>query len=235
MITIFEHPKIGRIEIRRRRNVFRRSFKILANKVVIVTNLADKSPFPLSQEIEQQILEMQAKFCPQAERFLLSEKGLHFSDFQVEIRKSTEIFDGFIARKTVNGMEILVRADYDLKAENVQKAMWRLIAKLLKSDAEQQLPNRLKELAKKYNFSYHFGKINTAKHRWGSCSSTKTINLSCFLLLLPPELVDFVLVHELCHTREMNHGERFKALMKSIFPNYAELEHKLKTLPIKPV
>ena len=47
-------------------------------------------------------------------------------------------------------------------------------------------------------------------------------------MLLPEELIDFVLVHELCHTREMNHGKNFKMLMKSIFPNYENLNTKLK-------
>ena len=86
----------------------------------------------------------------------------------------------------------------------------------------------MSNLAEKYGFEFQSVKINSAKKRWGSCSTRRNINLSLFLMLLPEELIDFVLVHELCHTREMNHGKNFKMLMKSIFPNYENLNTKLK-------
>ena len=83
-------------------------------------------------------------------------------------------------------------------------------------------------LADTHGFQYTSLKINSARRRWGSCSAKKQINLSLYLMLLPEELIDFVIVHELCHTREMNHGERFKKLMHDIFPNYDELNKSLK-------
>ena len=59
-------------------------------------------------------------------------------------------------------------------------------------------------------------------------SRQQEIKSGLYLMLLPEELIDFVIVHELCHTREMNHGERFKKLMRAIFPNYDELNKSLK-------
>ena len=56
-------------------------------------------------------------------------------------------------------------------------------------------------------------KINSSRGRWGSCSARKDINLSYYLVLLPFRLIDYVLLHELCHTREMNHSERFWQLL----------------------
>ena len=59
-------------------------------------------------------------------------------------------------------------------------------------------------------------KITGSRGRWGSCSGTGSINLSCYLMLLPPHLMDYVLLHELSHTKEMNHGPRFWELLDSM-------------------
>ena len=72
---------------------------------------------------------------------------------------------------------------------------------------------RLEHLSAQCGLSYASVKINSSQGRWGSCSARKNINLSYYLVLLPSHLIDYVLLHELCHTREMNHGERFWDLL----------------------
>ena len=78
------------------------------------------------------------------------------------------------------------------------------------------MPDRVKQLAEKYKFRYSSVKIQPSKTRWGSCSRERSINLSQYLLLLPAHLVDYVILHELCHTIEMNHGPRFWKLMDEV-------------------
>jgi predicted metal-dependent hydrolase len=68
-------------------------------------------------------------------------------------------------------------------------------------------------LSKQCGLPYSSVKINSSQGRWGSCSARKDINLSYYLVLLPSHLIDYVLLHELCHTREMNHSERFWVLL----------------------
>ena len=83
----------------------------------------------------------------------------------------------------------------------------------LKYKAEMFLPKELNRLAQEYGFVYKEVKIKKSKTRWGSCSSTQTLNLSFYLMLLPQHLIEYVLFHELCHTIHMNHGSAFWALL----------------------
>ncbi|MDR1681831.1 MAG: M48 family metallopeptidase [Candidatus Symbiothrix sp.] len=83
----------------------------------------------------------------------------------------------------------------------------------LRTQARAFLPERLKSLAETHHFQYQSIKITKSKTRWGSCSSKKNINLSLYLMLLPLHLIDYVLLHELCHTVEMNHSPAFWDLL----------------------
>ncbi|GHT20441.1 zinc protease [Bacteroidia bacterium] len=83
----------------------------------------------------------------------------------------------------------------------------------LSSIAKVSLPPRLADLARAHGFTFVSVKTRKSKTRWGSCSSKKAINLSYYLLLLPPHLIDYVMLHELCHTVHMNHSPAFWALL----------------------
>lgn len=104
----------------------------------------------------------------------------------------------------------------DEKSDTTQQYFWNGINYFLKKEARRILPDRVKQLAEKYKFRYSGVKIQPSKTRWGSCSRERSINLSQYLLLLPANLVDYVILHELCHTIEMNHGPRFWKLMDEV-------------------
>ena len=74
-------------------------------------------------------------------------------------------------------------------------------------------------LADRFGFKFKDVKIHKTHGRWGSCSSKGNINLSLYLLLLPRHLQDYVMLHELCHTVEMNHGPRFWKKMDEVTDN----------------
>lgn len=59
-------------------------------------------------------------------------------------------------------------------------------------------------------------KINSSKHRWGSCTSKRNINLSLYLMMLPEHLINYVILHELTHTIELNHGQRFWQILDQL-------------------
>ncbi len=73
-------------------------------------------------------------------------------------------------------------------------------------------------------------KINSAKTRWGSMSSKKSVNFSWRLILADNDIIDVVVVHELAHIRQMNHSDKFRAEVEKILPDWREREKRLKEL-----
>ena len=90
--------------------------------------------------------------------------------------------------------------------------------------------NRLEYFNQFYGFSYRRLAIRNQKSRWGSCSADKNLNFNYRLCLLPPEIADYIIVHELCHIREMNHSSAFWQLVAKTIPDYKILRKKLKNL-----
>ncbi|MCD8193645.1 MAG: M48 family metallopeptidase [Tannerellaceae bacterium] len=128
-----------------------------------------------------------------------------------------------------NILHIACPAGTDFEDTNTQQTLHTIIQKALTYEAKRVLPERLAELARQYNFQVTSVAINNSKKRWGSCNSEKKINLSSSLLLLPAHLVDYVLLHELCHTKEMNHGKDFWNLMDQVTDGTAKkLRQELK-------
>jgi predicted metal-dependent hydrolase len=109
----------------------------------------------------------------------------------------------------------------DFGDNRVQLMLKKYLKGVLSVEAKRVLPGRLQVLAKQYGFTYSHVKIANTKSRWGSCSTKKNINLSVALMLLPDPLINYVLLHELCHTREMNHSDRFWDLMNRVTDNRA--------------
>lgn len=113
-------------------------------------------------------------------------------------------------------LNIACPRDTDFTKDAVQETINNLLQKALRYEAKRFLPPRLLELARKYDFTVKRVSIQNSKSRWGSCSTGKVINLSLHLMLLPGHLIDYVLLHELCHTKEMNHGEQFWMWMNKV-------------------
>lgn len=115
------------------------------------------------------------------------------------------------------------------EGENAETALWRL----LKKEADAFLPGRLQEVAGLYDFTYTGLKIRKMTTRWGSCTARNSINLNSWLMILPYHLRDYVLLHELCHTRQKNHGPAFWRELDRVTRGRAKtLQRELRAWPI---
>ena len=94
-------------------------------------------------------------------------------------------------------------------------------------EAAGKIVRRLQELAQKYGFKYNQLTIRNQKTRWGSCSAKNNISLNIKLALLPNELRDLVLIHELIHTEIKSHGPKFWQKLESISPRARELDRQV--------
>ena len=143
--------------------------------------------------------------------------------------------------------EVIVRAPTRMKQNEIEKFVetkrnW--IEKHLQSDSEKQkllqntepyteeeirsfvakakefIPQKVEFFADRIGVTYNKITIRCQRTRWGSCASKGNLNFNCLLVLLPDEIIDSVIVHELCHRKQMNHSAKFYAEIEKVFPDY---------------
>ncbi len=118
---------------------------------------------------------------------------------------------GDTTRVSIHGQQILVHLppNQSLNDDIVARLIRENVIAAMRKEAKSYLPKRLAFLADKYSYSYQRVRFSHASGRWGSCSSSGTISLNIALMKLPFELIDYVIFHELSHTKQMNHSQEF--------------------------
>jgi predicted metal-dependent hydrolase len=131
------------------------------------------------------------------------------------------------ARLGINS--ITITSSLELGHASVQTKAKAAAERALKKEAQRLLGSRLDDLAKKNGFNYNQFKVKRLKSRWGSCSSKGDITLNYFLVQLPWDLIDYVIIHELAHTVHHDHSKHFWQLMEKVLPNAKVLRKQIKT------
>ena len=119
------------------------------------------------------------------------------------------------------------QSEQQRQAQAVEKLTDKELAALYEQ-AKAYLPARARYYADLSGVDYGRITIRCQKTRWGSCSQKKNLNFNCLLMLAPPEVIDSVVAHEICHLTEMNHSARFYELLLRIYPDYHRQNHWLK-------
>ncbi len=125
-------------------------------------------------------------------------------------------------------IKITIPADATTESSEVQSAIKKAALRAIKQEGEKLLPQRLAELSQKHNFEYKSVDFKKMKARWGSCTNQKDITLNTFLMTLPWNLIDYVLIHELVHTKVLHHGVQFWEEFDRCLPNAKQYRKNLK-------
>ena len=114
----------------------------------------------------------------------------------------------------------------DLSSDEIKSACVQVYRMLAKRD----ITNRVIEFSKQMAVTPTAVKINSAKTRWGSCSSRKNLNFSWWLIMADSDVVDYVVVHELAHLMEMNHSQKFWTIVEKVLLDYRQRKQRLREL-----
>jgi predicted metal-dependent hydrolase len=125
------------------------------------------------------------------------------------------------------------RSKSDWIQRKVKKSLNRktlpLVGSANRSDALAFVKSRLEFYNQHYNFVYGRVSIKNHKSLWGSCSVRKNLNFNHRITQLPQDQADYIIVHELCHLKEMNHSEKFWALVAQTVPDYRSIRKELRS------
>jgi predicted metal-dependent hydrolase len=130
-------------------------------------------------------------------------------------------------------VSILIPTDADIISKEIQQFIRSSIEEIWRYEAKHFIPQRVTFFAEKFSFSFQNIKINSARTRWGSCSSSNNLNFSLHTMMLPDNLLDYIILHELCHTVHKNHGKEFYNLLNRVTEGHHPILNKaLKTYRI---
>ncbi len=152
------------------------------------------------------------------------------SDLQIIVRVPIRMKDKDIERFLEENKTLIekhIEAVKNRKAQQLQSFTDGEIKKLADA-AVSDIPVRVKKYASLIGVTVNKVTIRNQKTRWGSCSSKGNLNFNCLLMLCPEDVRDYIVVHELCHLKEMNHSPRFWAQVEQILPDYKGCQKWLK-------
>ncbi len=214
-MKIIDHPILGEVVLKkniRSRNI---NVKITAEQIRV------SLPFFSSYDDAISFVESKIEIIEKKRANLASKKRM----FTIENPTRTFSFEMYLVPlpqkdylRITKGNKIYITfpgTDNPLSFRS-QKIFRGVFEHLLRKEAHRLFPDMLKQEANRCGFEYKDLRISSAHTRWGSCSSDKNINLNMYLLTLPEHLIRYVMLHELCHTKFMDHSSNFYKLLDEV-------------------
>lgn len=221
---------IGEVKIRRSANI-----KFLSIRVAPARGIWVNVPYGVSQR--------------QVEKFLQEKKGwiedtctkmkVYEQDTGVGLKIGAEVRTKFHVLKIAETEQ--PKPEYKIDANiitlsiprmtdfsRVEKTVQQFLLEIYAMESKQYLPKRVKYYAEKFGFRYGRLSFRNNLSNWGSCSHDDNISLNIKLMKLPDEIIDYVILHELCHTVEKNHSADFWKLVRKVCPDSDALRSRLR-------
>lgn len=194
-------------------------------------------PFRFSkQQVASVLEEMRPRLLrlkPPIEKPFTEADRIHSFTFTAQVVKSLYIDKPALKLKEEQ-LFIYMPHHCDLLLPENQQHIKLSILHVLRLEAKRILPAKTASFAQLHGLHFQEIRINSSKGRWGSCSAQKNINYSFFLMLLPERLINYVVLHELAHTVEMNHSEKFWTLLDQFCNGKArQLSREIKTFRLE--
>lgn len=221
---------IGEIKVRRSANI-----KYLRIRMAPGRGIWVSVPYGVSRKQTEKFLEENRDWILQNRKSM----EVYEQDTGVGLRIGAEIKTKLHVLKIVGTDEL--KPSYRIEQETItlaipEKVVFSRIEKIVQQflleiyamECRQYLPQRVKKYAEQFGF--HYGRLSFRDNisNWGSCSWDNNISLNIKLMKLPDEIIDYVILHELCHTVEKNHSADFWKLVGKVCPGYLVLRNRLK-------
>jgi predicted metal-dependent hydrolase len=218
------HPEFGTITFRKRKGLRNLTIVVRSDNEITVS-----VPHTVSYTEAQNFVTEKSNWIKKSQKKI---SAAHPTFFDEKTDFSTRSYKLKILQHEENYVRRIITEDgflviyypqtADINSPKLQKIFQQCIFDALYFEATQYLPQRTQFLANKHNFKYNQLRIKNNLTNLGSCSYNNNINLNLHIMRLSDELIDYVILHELCHTIEKNHGEKFWKLLDSVTNNNAK-------------
>ena len=221
---------VGEIKVRRGANIKYLRIHIAPSRGMWVT-----VPYGVSRKQVEQFLESNREWILENQKQVKQ----YEQNTGVWLKVGTEVQTKFHLLKIVETEErkpsyrmedktIVLAIPQTVEFRRIEKFVQQFLVEIYTLESKQYLPGRVKYWADRCGFSYEKLSFRNNISNWGSCSFENHISLNVKLMKLPDEIIDYVILHELCHTVEKNHSPAFWKLMGKVCPDYAMLRIRLK-------
>lgn len=235
--ALIEIPELGKVTIRqsvkaRRISIRLKPFKGVTLVVPLGEDIREGVEFLKQKKdwIHQNLKKLEEK----EERLTIFDESTEFKSRSFALRISKHNHPRVRLHLHQGILHIYYPQNVLVSHPGIQENIRYGIEEALRLEAKRFLPGRLVELAQQHSIRFNNVTIKNLKSRWGSCSGRNNINLNLHLMRLPDELIDYVLLHELCHVHEKNHGPHFWARLDTMTNGRArELDRKMKDYQTK--
>lgn len=229
MSKLYKIDEIGIVKITKKRGIRRMTLSIKPFKPVNIT-----IPYSVSYSSAISFVKEKKDWVLKTQKKLLETKD-NRTKFSINTKFKTKEHELVFIQSNKNRIHITdsqIKVEYtkqkELETLEMQDYIRKGIIEAFRFEAKKYLPKQTGYLANKHGFKFNKVSVRNATTRWGSCSGTNNISLNIHLMRLPNHLIDYIILHELCHTVEKNHGKNFWALLNKVSGNAKGLDKEVK-------